>query len=173
MATLSSKPPAAYYADHDSGGDQRLAAVWLKTAAYYAATWDATGFCIITGYVVRLRMPLTAMNDHSGFPCFVGMQRFVSSRAIALYDFPDSRSDLIISTTRNSPTFSTSVIPSAAKSKPYGTCPHSSRRALFFANASFVKTDVVIDPVLPCAAPWQARHSGTVFLPPREAGTMW
>jgi len=43
MATLSSKPPAAYYADHDSGVNQRLAAVWWESAAYYAATRDAIG----------------------------------------------------------------------------------------------------------------------------------
>jgi len=37
---MSSKTATACYADHDSGGDQRLAAAWLETAAYYAA-WPA------------------------------------------------------------------------------------------------------------------------------------
>jgi len=37
MPTLSSKTASACYADHDNGGDQRFAAVWLETAAYYAA----------------------------------------------------------------------------------------------------------------------------------------
>ena len=49
MPTLSSKPPAAYYADHDNGVNQRLAAVWLESAAYYAATRDAIGNRIIIG----------------------------------------------------------------------------------------------------------------------------
>lgn len=50
MPTLSSKPPAAYYAEHDSGGDQRIAAVWRESAAYYAATGNAIGNRIISGY---------------------------------------------------------------------------------------------------------------------------
>jgi len=55
MPTLSSKTATACYADHDSGGDQRLAAVWLETAAYYAARPAAMRVCINSGSVATFR----------------------------------------------------------------------------------------------------------------------